>query len=70
MTLKELSQRLPHLPKLREKPLDLSMGRFRGSKIESAKVILFLDEIQAAPRLLAKLRWFAEEMPKLVSDRK
>src|SRR5690242_18389336 len=29
------------------------------------KSLLFLDEIQAAPQLLAKLRWFAEEMPEL-----
>ncbi len=27
--------------------------------------LLFLDEIQAASHLLAKLRWFAEEMPQL-----
>lgn len=27
--------------------------------------LLFLDEIQAAPELLAKLRWFAEELPQL-----
>lgn len=27
--------------------------------------ILFLDEIQVAPQLLAKLRWFAEDMPEL-----
>lgn len=27
--------------------------------------LLFLDEIQSAPELLAKLRWFAEEMPQL-----
>src|SRR5438132_1656989 len=27
--------------------------------------LLFLDEIQAAPELLAALRWFAEELPKL-----
>lgn len=27
--------------------------------------LLFLDEIQAAPQLLAKLRWFAEQMPEL-----
>lgn len=33
--------------------------------IEPANAILFLDEIQAAPHLLAKLRWFAEEMPQL-----
>ncbi len=27
--------------------------------------LLFIDEIQAAPEVLAKLRWFAEEMPEL-----
>jgi len=36
-----------------------------GSKIHSLETILFLDEIQAAPHLLEKLRWFAEEMPEL-----
>ena len=29
------------------------------------KGILFLDELQTAPEVLAKLRWFAEEMPEL-----
>lgn len=33
--------------------------------IVPADTILFLDEIQAAPILLSKLRWFAEEMPEL-----
>jgi len=36
-----------------------------GQKIEPSKAILFLDEIQVAPRLLEKLRWFAEDMPEL-----
>jgi len=27
--------------------------------------VLFLDEIQAAPEVLSRLRWFAEEMPEL-----
>lgn len=36
-----------------------------GQKIEPASAILFLDEIQVAPRLLEKLRWFAEDMPEL-----
>jgi len=35
------------------------------SKANWSKSILFLDEIQAAPELLAKLRWFAEELPEL-----
>lgn len=33
--------------------------------LDPSQSILFLDEIQAAPHLLAKLRWFAEEMPNL-----
>ncbi len=33
--------------------------------IDIHKTVLFLDEIQAAPVLLSKLRWFAEEMPEL-----
>ena len=33
--------------------------------IELQNTILFLDEVQAAPHLLAKLRWFAEDMPEL-----
>ena len=32
---------------------------------EPDQAVLFLDEIQAAPEVLAKLRWFAEEMPEL-----
>ncbi len=36
-----------------------------GKKIDPSKAILFLDEIQSAPHLLAKLRWFAEDMPEL-----
>ena len=33
--------------------------------IDPANSLLFLDEIQAAPDLLSKLRWFFEEMPEL-----
>ena len=33
--------------------------------IDPSNTILFLDEIQAAPHLLSKLRWFTEEMPEL-----
>lgn len=42
-----------------------NIGASMKRKIEPSKSILFLDEIQAAPHLLAKLRWFAEEMPEL-----
>ncbi|MDX2022750.1 MAG: AAA family ATPase [Deltaproteobacteria bacterium] len=33
--------------------------------ITAGKNLLFLDEIQAAPQVLAKLRWFHEELPEL-----
>ncbi len=33
--------------------------------IDPTKCLLFLDEIQAYPELLAKLRWFYEKMPEL-----
>jgi len=33
--------------------------------ITESNSLLFLDEIQDAPELLAKLRWFAEELPQL-----
>jgi predicted AAA+ superfamily ATPase len=36
-----------------------------GVSIQSDSTILFLDEIQAAPSLLAFLRWFHEDMPAL-----
>ncbi len=41
--------------------LGLALGRELG--VEGS--LLFLDEIQAAGALLAKLRWFAEELPEL-----
>ncbi len=34
-------------------------------KINREKSLLFLDEIQAAPELFIKLRWFKEELPEL-----
>lgn len=36
-----------------------------NTTIKPAQSILFLDEIQAAPELFAKLRWFAEDLPEL-----
>jgi len=47
------------------KEIVINIAASMGSKIESSKAILFLDEIQAAPHLLEKLRWFAEDMPEL-----
>lgn len=36
-----------------------------GIKIDNRKTLLFLDEIQDAPEVFAKLRWFYEEIPDL-----
>jgi len=36
-----------------------------GTHIDSARSLLFLDEMQVVPELYAKLRWFAEKMPEL-----
>ena len=36
-----------------------------ATSIELESSLLFLDEIQAAPQLLAKLRWLREDMPQL-----
>jgi uncharacterized protein len=47
------------------KEILINITALTGSKIEPSKAILFLDEIQAAPHLLEKLRWFAEDMPEL-----
>lgn len=41
--------------------LNASLNR----RIDPKKTLLFLDEIQTAPKILAKLRWFAEDMPQL-----
>jgi predicted AAA+ superfamily ATPase len=38
---------------------------YMGARIHAENALLFLDEIQAAPEVLANLRWFAEEMPQL-----
>jgi predicted AAA+ superfamily ATPase len=44
--------------------LGLLEARLRRT-ITPGKTLLFLDEIQATPEILAKLRWFAEELPEL-----
>lgn len=42
---------------------DITLQLNRNPPPEQA--LLFLDEIQSAPAILAQLRWFAEEMPEL-----
>jgi hypothetical protein len=41
------------------------LGLRTGVEAPAVGLILFLDELQTAPEVLAKLRWFAEEMPEL-----
>jgi predicted AAA+ superfamily ATPase len=43
----------------------LHLSTLNQHQIDPKKTLLFLDEIQAAPELLTKLRWFAEECPDL-----
>lgn len=47
------------------KQILLNLGAALNEPIDPRHCILFLDEIQAAPDLFAKLRWFAEDLPEL-----
>ncbi|MBP6985695.1 MAG: ATP-binding protein [Alphaproteobacteria bacterium] len=42
-----------------------SLSVFLNQEIDISQCLLFLDEIQASPEILAKLRWFYEEVPEL-----
>lgn len=42
-----------------------SLGVFLNQRIDVSECLLFLDEIQAAPEILAKLRWFYEDCSEL-----
>lgn len=43
----------------------LNLSTVYNQHIDPERCLLFLDEIQAAPQLLSKLRWFAEDLPQL-----
>ncbi len=43
----------------------LNLSAVFNESIDPKNCLLFLDEIQAAPELFAKLRWFAEDLPDL-----
>ncbi len=62
-------ERFPHLADLfaGNDPVETlqNIAAEMSAKIDPATALLFLDEIQAAPELFAKLRWFKEEMPAL-----
>ena len=45
------------------KQILLNLGSSMNIDIDPHRCLLFLDEIQAVPELLAKLRWFAEDLP-------
>ncbi len=47
------------------KQIVLNLESYLEIDIKPQDCLLFWDEIQAVPELLAKLRWFAEEMPEL-----
>lgn len=47
------------------KQILLNINAALNLNIDPANCLLFLDEIQAAPQLFSKLRWFAEDMPEL-----
>ncbi len=47
------------------KEILLNLQAHFGYKIVPEESLLFLDEVQAAPTILATLRWFAEEMPEI-----
>lgn len=48
------------------KEIMTAIGARQNKQIDIKKSLLFLDEIQIVPELLAKLRWFAEDLPELV----
>jgi uncharacterized protein len=47
------------------KQILLNLSALYQQDISLENTLLFLDEIQAAPTLLSKLRWFAEDLPLL-----
>lgn len=47
------------------KQILLNLSTLHHQAIAPEHCLLFLDEIQAAPQLFSKLRWFAEDLPQL-----
>src|SRR3990167_3368243 len=43
----------------------INLSAALNQSIDPERCLLFIDEIQAAPELLGKLRWFAEDLPAL-----
>lgn len=47
------------------KQILLNLSTITNTEINPQQALLFLDEVQVAPQILSKLRWFAEDMPEL-----
>lgn len=47
------------------KQILLNLSTISNQKIDLNNSLLFIDEIQNSPKLLSKLRWFAEDLPQL-----
>ena len=62
-------ERFPHLADLfaENDPAEIlkNIAAEMSTAIDPVSALLFLDEIQVAPELFSKLRWFQEEMPGL-----
>ena len=62
-------ERDPHIKTLFEtnnpKTILQNLEIYLNKRIDPSSSLLFLDEIQEAPEILAKLRWFYEELPAL-----
>jgi len=56
---------LPYLQKQDPHEIIRLLSLHFNLPIESGKTLLFFDEIQAAPELIAKLRYFYEQLPEL-----
>ena len=50
---------------LTAKPLAAKLAAFAGRPVVPGETLLFLDEVQRTPRVLASLRYFREQMPGL-----
>lgn len=65
LNFEENSKLLTYFASNDPKEILLNLSTFLGQDIHPKECVLFLDEIQVVPELLAKLRWFAEKMPEL-----
>jgi predicted AAA+ superfamily ATPase len=65
INLEKTPQLASHFESNDPKQFLLLLSSVLKEPIDPEKSLLFLDEIQAVPEMLAKLRWLAEDMPQL-----